>query len=554
MAIFSRLQRLTVWLSGLMAVLIALPASAQLRVHHVARTPVVAGESVGLFVRWEGDSMLSGLRVDVPPGWVLEGVRIPDPEHIQRALSVVVYSENDQHWRVDTSGLRLARGSSLFLRLRAGRAGRSTVRVVPTLIRRGERQDRDEEAVDASWNVYQRPVRATNHALRLEKDVAPAPGYLIRRSLLQGAWTASLWMRTGRADGIVWSTWTGDEKMAYPFELEVDPTGKLAAYTGNGQRHYAMRSRLPVADGAWHHVVLSWNTETGRMRLVVDGVAQDSLSLASSLPGSWRSGGLRVGARAGADTDVASFNGEVDELHLFDRVLDATAIARLQQRGEVPGVKPVWSVRFEREGDAVSDRDDRELDVVPSLLSFRLGPTDVRIDVEEEGLRLSFASAEEGVSRFLIERSLDGHDFERVATLIPLVGETRMAWMDQAAPRGVVYYRVVPIYPDGPGESTPAIKAGVGMQGDLSSVILEGNFPNPFNPTTTIRFEVLEPQVVRVSVWDLSGQMVASLVDGHHTPGRYEVGFQAGSLPTGTYFVRLESETGIQTHQMILMK
>jgi len=87
-----------------------------------------------------------------------------------------------------------------------------------------------------------------------------------------------------------------------------------------------------------------------------------------------------------------------------------------------------------------------------------------------------------------------------------------------------------------------------------ASVRLEGSFPNPFNPTTTVHYDVLESQQVRVSVWDLSGQMVTELVNSVHAPGQYEVRFDAGSLPSGSYFVRLESATGILTHQMMLMK
>ena len=553
MAIPVRLRWFPVWLSCLLTALSVAPAHAQLRVQHVARTPVVAGEPVGLFVSWEGPEMLPGFRVDVPPGWVVESVHVPDPDNHQQSRPVPVREDGVGRWRVDSSGLRVARGSSLFLRLRAGDTDRSEVRIIPTLVRRGERLDREEEAVDATWTVHARPSRSPNHALHLKKDADAAPGYLIRRSLLQGSWTTSLWMRTARAGGILWSTWSGDEKAAYPFELEIDPAGRLAAYTGNGRQHYAMRSSAPVADGAWHHVVLSRDVDSGRMRLVVDGAAQDSLSRVEP-PGTWRSGIMKVGARAGTDTELASFEGELDELHLFDQVLDAQSIAELGRRGEVSRVQSAWSVRFERGQDAVSDREDSELEIVPSLLSFRRGPTDVRVAVEEEGLRLSFESGDEGTLRFVIERSLDGSLFQRVATLIPLEHETRLAWMDRSVPPGVVHYRVVPIYPEGPGDSSPAIKAGLGLQGDPSTVVLEGNFPNPFNPTTTIRFEVLEPQMIRVSVWDLSGQMVASLVDGYHTPGRYEVGFLAESLPTGTYFVRLESDSGIQTHQMILMK
>ena len=84
--------------------------------------------------------------------------------------------------------------------------------------------------------------------------------------------------------------------------------------------------------------------------------------------------------------------------------------------------------------------------------------------------------------------------------------------------------------------------------------MLVGNFPNPFNPATTITYEVHQTSPVRVSVWDLSGQQVTVLVDRIQAPGAYQVRFEGGDLPSGTYFVRLENQRGTQTHKMVLMK
>ncbi|MEZ4699159.1 MAG: malectin domain-containing carbohydrate-binding protein [Rhodothermales bacterium] len=83
---------------------------------------------------------------------------------------------------------------------------------------------------------------------------------------------------------------------------------------------------------------------------------------------------------------------------------------------------------------------------------------------------------------------------------------------------------------------------------------LERNFPNPFNPSTVIRFSLRESAAVRVQVYDLLGREVARLVDGVRDAGSHEVTFNAGDLPSGTYLYRLETPAGSFVHRMVLVK
>jgi hypothetical protein len=83
---------------------------------------------------------------------------------------------------------------------------------------------------------------------------------------------------------------------------------------------------------------------------------------------------------------------------------------------------------------------------------------------------------------------------------------------------------------------------------------LLGNWPNPFNPTTTIAFSVAETAPVRLSVYNLSGDRVAVLHEGLAAAGRHEIGFDAGSLPSGLYFSRLEAGSQVSTQRMLLVK
>ena len=87
-----------------------------------------------------------------------------------------------------------------------------------------------------------------------------------------------------------------------------------------------------------------------------------------------------------------------------------------------------------------------------------------------------------------------------------------------------------------------------------SSFALEGNYPNPFNPTTTIPFAVPEAADVTLAVYDLLGRRVAVLVEGEMAAGRHEAVFEASHLSSGVYLVRLQSEGFSQVRRMTLVK
>jgi hypothetical protein len=80
------------------------------------------------------------------------------------------------------------------------------------------------------------------------------------------------------------------------------------------------------------------------------------------------------------------------------------------------------------------------------------------------------------------------------------------------------------------------------------------NFPNPFNPVTTIRFGLPATALVRVAVYDMLGREIKVLVDGAMPAGFHEVTFDAGSLASGLYLYRLETPEGVQVRPMTLLK
>jgi len=83
---------------------------------------------------------------------------------------------------------------------------------------------------------------------------------------------------------------------------------------------------------------------------------------------------------------------------------------------------------------------------------------------------------------------------------------------------------------------------------------IKNSFPNPFNSSTTIRYQIAHASKVELKVFDVAGKEVKTLVDFHQSPGTYQVQFDGEELASGTYFAQLVAGDFSQTHKMMLVK
>ncbi len=128
------------------------------------------------------------------------------------------------------------------------------------------------------------------------------------------------------------------------------------------------------------------------------------------------------------------------------------------------------------------------------------------------------------------------------------------SFTDDNPPGGQVSYRLKQIDFDGIYEYSDVIAVKVEMPTEM---VLNQNFPNPFNPSTTIEYylpSTYKLHVVQLKVYDLLGRVVATLVDEQQQPGKYKVLFDASGLPSGTYIYRLTAGGLNQSKKLILLK
>ena len=86
-------------------------------------------------------------------------------------------------------------------------------------------------------------------------------------------------------------------------------------------------------------------------------------------------------------------------------------------------------------------------------------------------------------------------------------------------------------------------------------LVLSQNYPNPFNPSTRIEFILPKSETISLAVFNTAGQQVANLLNAQlYDAGKHTIDFNAGSLPTGIYFYRLETKTRKYVQKMILLR
>ena len=106
---------------------------------------------------------------------------------------------------------------------------------------------------------------------------------------------------------------------------------------------------------------------------------------------------------------------------------------------------------------------------------------------------------------------------------------------------------------------TGVINASVTGIKPLSNLVpdkfqLYQNYPNPFNPTTNIKFDIAKNSVVKLTIFDMNGKEIVTLLNGELQPGTYSIDWNGSNYSSGVYFYKLELPGFTETRKLMLLK
>jgi alpha-amylase len=131
-------------------------------------------------------------------------------------------------------------------------------------------------------------------------------------------------------------------------------------------------------------------------------------------------------------------------------------------------------------------------------------------------------------------------------------------FIDAAPPRGTVHYRLRQVDLDGTVHFSEYISITVTTRVNETPLptefALHQNFPNPFNPSTRIRYDLPEKSQVRIVVVNTLGQVVRTLIDAVREAGFHEVEFDASNLASGIYLYTIQAGSYVATKKCLVMK
>ena len=122
---------------------------------------------------------------------------------------------------------------------------------------------------------------------------------------------------------------------------------------------------------------------------------------------------------------------------------------------------------------------------------------------------------------------------------------------DMPSDVSTIQYRLKQVDTDGSFEYSPIRTVSLNIP---TTPQLLQNYPNPFNPLTTVRFELPQPSLVILNIYNVQGQKIKELVNKQLSAGRHEYGWNAQNLPGGTYFCVLQADKLQRFIKLILLK
>jgi hypothetical protein len=334
-----------------------------------------------------------------------------------------------------------------------------------------------------------------------------------------GSLTLEAWIQLGKLGTAKCIVSKGDSGRRN-YWLALDSSNRLELrWQSSGPDDHTVTSPTGIADLAWHHVACVLDFAAGECRMYVDGIRVHSApATATPLTGS---APVYLGARLLAGTPKDFFNGAMDLVRLTPEAIYTA-------------------------------------DFTPPL-GFGAGETRPVVQLAWEPPAIGTAVGYE------IYRSIDGGPPEKLTAA--LVGTT--SWIDLAPAPGTLCYSITAV--DAAAQTSPPSEPACASleaaakarfepaEAGAPRVVRLGAGPNPFNPTTTLHFDLPQAADVHLSIYDVRGQRIVTLLDAPQPAGRHRIAWMGRdahgrTAAAGVYFAVLRTGSVQRRVKLLLVK
>jgi len=292
---------------------------------------------------------------------------------------------------------------------------------------------------------------------------------------------------------------------------------------------------VDYTDGNWHHVVGMLDTDDNEARIYYDGNLVASKSVFSEIGSATAL--TYIGSRGGNEM---FFDGIVDEVRLWNTARSQSEIQEYmykQLTGTEPGLVAYWQFD-EGVGNIAFDKTINENH---GTLFGGVQWTDDSAPLQPGWLQITTDSG-----FCLPNTSMDIELF---------FDATEVDTGDYYA--SVIVKSNDPINPSILVPIHMIVSSTVGIEDGLNTPLtfnLYQNYPNPFNPSTLIKYSISKTSKVKLTLFNLLGEEVTTLVNEEKNKGIYSVEFNASALPSGVYFYQLRADNYVEAKKLILLR
>jgi hypothetical protein len=344
-------------------------------------------------------------------------------------------------------------------------------------------------------------------------------------------------------------------------------------------------------DGNWHHLAMVVTRSTTNAKLYVDGLVEynEDTGFNGNLD---NSGEMLLGSSRG---NANRFNGSIDEVRVWNT---ARSQAEIQNNMNVEVDPSSGLVAYYRFNQGIAGGNNAGVNTLTDLTSSGNNGTLYNFDLNGSSSNwvaannsalpvelVSFTASTTDKKITLnwqtaTEVNNYGFEIERIAVSDKLLANSQQlntnSWVkigfiqghgNSNSPKnysftdnlalahnlnlGHFQYRLKQIDLDGQYEYSDVVNVTFATPTNFA---VEQNFPNPFNPTTNIQYQVSNNSNVTLKVYDALGKEVATLVNEAKVPGKYEVKFDGSNLSSGIYFYKLTAGNYFSIKKLILLK